>query len=848
MATTPILGITQLTASQNTKEVTINDAIVALEAAANAKLDVDFSASTSVLLSATQTTRNFIFVAKNATADSILRLPNTVNSNNLNRLFAVRNDSGYQITVKFNTGAGTQVIIPDGATRLLDAMEGTDIIVAAEPTTVVTFLDLSDAPSSYSGQAGKFLTANVTEDALEFADAAQFPSFTGNEGKYLVVNATEDGVEWVDASAVASFLDLTDTPSSYTGQGGKIVAVNSGATGVEFIDMPDIEAVEYVTTQRWRVRIDLPNVEDQVAFGEIEFLDVDGFNLCASIGGTASASSEETGREVEFAFDEDTTAGNGWFSELAFAGEEWVEFEFTSPVQPRNVRLWPVTGFPDYTPLQFAFERFDGTDWVEAGLRTPSPWVSEEPQTFKINGVPFSSVVDAPIDGTPYVRQDGDWAPLPASDAFPPLAGNEGKLLAVATGETDVEWIDPPQSLPAGGTTGQALIKQSSTDGDAAWQDIPGGGGGGGGSDGSRVLLATFTATGGETGFSFTGIPAGYEDLLLVFNCRGDTAAGDIQIDLQYNGSATGYSWQQLFNGSSASGSSDTKLRQFQCAAASTPSGVFSAGELRIFKYSSTVAHKVNTLLANNSNGAIPRILTGAGRWANTAAINRIDGIVPAGGLVAGSTVRLYGLKSGSNGGGGNWWFDPPLASSFALASGDGTPPILTDDTDAGLLFDFGAFTASDDNRFAYQTLSDPTLDWEVTTAFNPLLLDTGIGFGIGIMNNSNGRVLTFITRDTGWRMYYWSALTTFNSVASTNANPGQMTSRNPAWLRVSRVSGNLLFKVSADGKQWAQVGSVALSAYLSNPDRVGLIGNYATTSYRGYAAVEAFYMTGPAI
>lgn len=472
MATTPILGITQLTASQNTKEVTINDAIIALEAATNAKLVVSYAAATTILLSNSQATRNFLFVAKNATANSILRLPNVVNGNNLNRLFAVRNESGYQLTVKFNTGAGSTVIIPNGATRLLDAMDGTNIIVAAEPATVVNFLGLTDTPNTYTGQTGKFLSVNVAENALEFVTAATFPSFTGNAGKYLVVNGTATGVEWVELDLVTSFLALTDTPNSYTGQGGKVVAVNSGGTAVEFIDMPDIEAVEYVTAERWRVRIELPNIEDQVAFGEIEFLDVDGFDLCTTVGGTASASSEETGREAEFAFDDVTTAGNGWFSELAFAGEEWVEFEFTSPVQPRNVRLWPVTGFPDFTPLQFTFERHDGTDWVEAGTRTPVTWVSEEPQTFKINGVPFSSVVDAPIDGTPYVRQDADWIPLPESDAFPDLIGNEGKLLAVAPGETAVEWIDAPESLPPGGTAGQALIKQSGTDGDADWQDM----------------------------------------------------------------------------------------------------------------------------------------------------------------------------------------------------------------------------------------------------------------------------------------------------------------------------------------------------------------------------------------
>lgn len=203
---------------------------------------------------------------------------------------------------------------------------------------------------------------------------------------------------------------------------------------------------------------------------------------------------------------------------------------------------------------------------------------------------------------------------------------------------------------------------------------------------------------------------------------------------------------------------------------------------------------------------------------------------------------------SGGGGGGGNWWFNPPAASSFSLTSGDGTNPILTDDADAGLLFDFGAYTASDDNRFAYRTLTNSALDWEVVTTFNPLLLDSGIGFGVAMHNSVNNRFLTFLVRDTGWRMYNWTNLTTYNGVAATNFNPGGMTSKYPFWLKMTRVSNNISFQVSADGKQWYQVGSTTVTGYVGNPTRVGLVGNYATTSNRGYAAVENFSLTGPAV
>lgn len=202
-----------------------------------------------------------------------------------------------------------------------------------------------------------------------------------------------------------------------------------------------------------------------------------------------------------------------------------------------------------------------------------------------------------------------------------------------------------------------------------------------------------------------------------------------------------------------------------------------------------------------------------------------------------------------ASGGGGNWWFNPPAAADFTLTSGDGTNPILTDDTDAGLLFDFGAFTAGDDNRFAYELLSSPTLDWEVTVAFRALLLDTAIGFGIGIMDSASGKVITCLVRDTGWRFYNWNSLTSFGSLASANFAPGGMSSRGLYWLRAKRVSGNIYFQASVDGKQWFQVGTTTTAAFLgTSPNRLGLIGNYATTSYRGYAAVEYYSLTGPAV
>jgi len=69
-----------------------------------------------------------------------------------------------------------------------------------------TFLALSDTPSDYTGNAGKVVKVNATEDGLEFG--------TISEG-------------------AGTFTELTDTPSSYVGRGGDVVLVKTTEDGIE---------------------------------------------------------------------------------------------------------------------------------------------------------------------------------------------------------------------------------------------------------------------------------------------------------------------------------------------------------------------------------------------------------------------------------------------------------------------------------------------------------------------------------------------------------------------------------------------------------------------------------------
>jgi hypothetical protein len=261
------------------------------------------------------------------------------------------------------------------------------MIVAAQPGTAASFLSLPDTPSSYTGQANKVLVVNLAENALEFVSVATFPTYVANAGKVLAVKSTEDGVEWIDATQAATFLDMLDTPNSYTGHAGKLVGVNDAENGLEFVGTPDPEAVRYIEARRWRILVVETGSEPQTGFGEVVFLDKDGFNLGGS--GIASASNNATGFEPSAAFDGLTVSGTGWLTEASFGGSIWIEYEFASPVSVRSVRLSPITDAASYTPVRFKIQVFTAGAWVDVGERVSTNWISGNPQTFRVNGLPF---------------------------------------------------------------------------------------------------------------------------------------------------------------------------------------------------------------------------------------------------------------------------------------------------------------------------------------------------------------------------------------------------------------------------------------------------------------------------
>ncbi|KZE33158.1 hypothetical protein IMF23_04505 [Chelatococcus daeguensis] len=117
----PNLAVTHVAAAQNQKEVTINDAVDALDNAMNQALSVAM-ADANLTLTGTQANRNgLIILTGTLTASRILTLPAN------HRRLAIRNatNGGQDVRAKY-AGSGAEVIIVPGATVLVQG-NGSDL-------------------------------------------------------------------------------------------------------------------------------------------------------------------------------------------------------------------------------------------------------------------------------------------------------------------------------------------------------------------------------------------------------------------------------------------------------------------------------------------------------------------------------------------------------------------------------------------------------------------------------------------------------------------------------------------------------------------------------------------------
>lgn len=200
MTTTTNLLITHIEQSQAQKEVTANEAFEAID---NAMSEI-YSASLSsgnVIITSAQSTRAILIAATGCTVGG-----RTLTVPQIKRLFLVKSDGANTQTFSVVRGS-TSISVVVGETALFYS-DGTANGLLEIATTTATsvpdqFTDLSDVPGAYgTGDAGLFVRVNGTEDGLEFANASFLDlsdapaSFSGQGGKAVQVNPAGTALEF----------------------------------------------------------------------------------------------------------------------------------------------------------------------------------------------------------------------------------------------------------------------------------------------------------------------------------------------------------------------------------------------------------------------------------------------------------------------------------------------------------------------------------------------------------------------------------------------------------------------------------------------------------------------------
>lgn len=179
--------------------------------------------------------------------------------------------------------------------------------------------------------------------------------------------------------------------------------------------------------------------------------------------------------------------------------------------------------------------------------------------------------------------------------------------------------------------------------------------GGGGGGGGSFESIATVTAAGGETSFTFSSIPSTYKHLQIRGLARNTSAtAGTAGSTIRFNGdTAANYSAHALTgNGTSASaigfGSQTRIFLTSNEVRGSSISDTFGACIIDVIDYASTTKNKtVRAFDGGDINSASPSgaVTLDSGLWMSTSAVTSLTITVGATGFAAGTVFALYGIK-----------------------------------------------------------------------------------------------------------------------------------------------------------------------------------------------------------
>jgi hypothetical protein len=163
--------------------------------------------------------------------------------------------------------------------------------------------------------------------------------------------------------------------------------------------------------------------------------------------------------------------------------------------------------------------------------------------------------------------------------------------------------------------------------------------------------IASTTVETPQSSITFSSIPQGYTDLIILSSLRTDRASAVRDITrIQFNGdTSTNYSNKELYGtGSAASSASETGQTGARCGyptATSATLNTFSNDVIYIPNYTSSNAKSFSADSTPETNATAQDTVLIAGLWSGTSAINSIK-LYPQIGtaFIANTTATLYGV------------------------------------------------------------------------------------------------------------------------------------------------------------------------------------------------------------
>jgi hypothetical protein len=152
--------------------------------------------------------------------------------------------------------------------------------------------------------------------------------------------------------------------------------------------------------------------------------------------------------------------------------------------------------------------------------------------------------------------------------------------------------------------------------------------------------IATNTLVSATNSITFSSIPQGYTDLLLIHNNISGTTQ---QLRLTFNGdSGSNYNTAELYGTGSAAGSG-RGINETKINIGFFNSSAVSNSIVNFQNYSNSTTYK--TLLARYGNTGT-QIAAVVGLWKSTAAITSITIVAQTGNFAVDSSFTLYGIKA----------------------------------------------------------------------------------------------------------------------------------------------------------------------------------------------------------